>query len=145
MGVRYLNGLVTWLDQTFKYRTFWTINRLFSVRFSDHIPIPDHLTTRHKPTIWKPYYSGIQMVTVLCYSDLLCVPGRMKASLRTSGSSWHSSSSDSGVNGGCIILVWQSCNKMINNLILRFKLYKNRQFSIHSRVSLRRGPQMKRL
>ena len=36
MGVWYSKGKVTWLGEAFKYRTFWTINRLFSVRFSDH-------------------------------------------------------------------------------------------------------------
>ena len=30
LGVRYSNGKVPWLGGPFKYRTFWTINRLFS-------------------------------------------------------------------------------------------------------------------
>ena len=40
MDVRYSNGKVTRLDGPFKNRIFWTINRLFSVRVSDH-----HLNT----------------------------------------------------------------------------------------------------
>ena len=36
MGVWYSNGKVKWLGGPFKYRTFGTINRLFSVWFSDH-------------------------------------------------------------------------------------------------------------
>ena len=36
MGVHYSNVKVMWLGRPFKYRTFWTINRLFSVRFFDH-------------------------------------------------------------------------------------------------------------
>ena len=40
MSVRYSNGKVTWLRGPFKYRTFWTINRLFFSPVSDH-----HLNT----------------------------------------------------------------------------------------------------
>ena len=36
MGDRYSNGKVKWLGGPFKYRTLGTINRLFSVWFSDH-------------------------------------------------------------------------------------------------------------
>ena len=41
IGVRYSNGKVMWLGGPFEYRTFWTINKLFSVRFL-HL----HLNTR---------------------------------------------------------------------------------------------------
>ena len=41
IGVRYSNGIVTYLGGPFKYQTFWTIKRLCSVEFSDH-----HLNTR---------------------------------------------------------------------------------------------------
>ena len=54
MGVRYSNGKVTWLGGPFEYRTFRTINRLFQSGFQTTIWIPDHLTTRHKSTIWIP-------------------------------------------------------------------------------------------
>ena len=42
--------VVTRLGGPFKYRRFWTINRLISVQFSDH-----HLTTRpfNNQTIWQ--------------------------------------------------------------------------------------------
>ena len=40
MGVQYSNGIVTWPGRPFKYWTFWTINKLFPVQFSDH-----HLNT----------------------------------------------------------------------------------------------------
>ena len=36
MGVRYSKGKVTWLGGQFECPTFWTINRPFSVWFSDH-------------------------------------------------------------------------------------------------------------
>ena len=36
IGVRYSNGKAMWLGRTFEYWKFWTINRLFSVWFSDH-------------------------------------------------------------------------------------------------------------
>ena len=37
------------LGKPFKHWTFWTLNTLFSVQFSDH-----HLTTGHKSIIWTP-------------------------------------------------------------------------------------------
>ena len=43
--------VVMWLAGSFKYRTFWTINRLFQSGFQPTIRIQDHLTTRHKSTI----------------------------------------------------------------------------------------------
>ena len=33
---RYSNSKIPWLGGPLEYRTFWTINRVFSVRFSDH-------------------------------------------------------------------------------------------------------------
>ena len=54
MGVWYSNSKVKWLGQPFKYRTFWNINRLFLSDFQSTIQMPDHLTTGHKSTIWKP-------------------------------------------------------------------------------------------
>ena len=60
LSVQYSNGKVAWLGGPFKYWAFWTINRLFSVRFPDH-----HSNTGHKSTIWIPDWFGIQMVTLL--------------------------------------------------------------------------------
>ena len=38
MGVPYSNGKVTWLGRPLEYRTFWTINRLFSEHHSNLQP-----------------------------------------------------------------------------------------------------------
>ena len=65
MGVWYSNGKVTWLGGPFKYRTFWTINTLFSVRFSDHL-----LNTRPFENRTQIYHSNTRLVW---YSDGYCV------------------------------------------------------------------------
>ena len=64
MGVRYSNGKVTWLGGPFKYQTFWTINRLFSVRFSDH-----HLNTGPFDNWTLIYHLNTRLVS---YSDGYC-------------------------------------------------------------------------
>ena len=57
VGVRYSNGKVTWLGGPFKYRTFWTINWLFSVRFSDH-----HLNTEPFDNRTQIYHLNTRLV-----------------------------------------------------------------------------------
>ena len=64
MGVRYSNGN-KWLGGPFKYRTFWTINRLFSVRFSDH-----HLNTWPFDNRTQMYHLNTRLVQ---YSDGYCI------------------------------------------------------------------------
>ena len=65
MGVRYSNGKVMWLGGPFEYRTFCTINRLFSVQFSDH-----HLNTGPFDNQTQIYHSNIRLVQ---YSDGYCI------------------------------------------------------------------------
>ena len=64
MGVCYSNGKVAWLGGPFKYRTFWIIKRVFSVRFSDH-----HWNT-------GPFYNRAQIYhfnsSLVRYSDGYC-------------------------------------------------------------------------
>ena len=64
MAVRYSNCNVMWLGRQFEYRTFWTINRIFSVRFSDH-----HSSTGPFDNWTQIYLMNTRLVR---YSDSYC-------------------------------------------------------------------------
>ena len=65
MGVLYSNGKLKSLSGPFEYQTFWTINKLFSFRFSDH-----HLNS-------SPFYNQTQInhsnTRLVQYSDGYCM------------------------------------------------------------------------
>ena len=65
MVVQYSNCKVTWLGQPFEYHTFWTTNRLFSVRFSNH-----HLNTGPFDNRKHLYHWNTRLVW--WYSDGYC-------------------------------------------------------------------------
>ena len=79
MFVQYSNGKVTWISQPFEYRTLWTINRLLSVRFSDH-----HSNTWPFDNRTQIYHLNTRLA---CYSDPYC--GYGKCLLITTFKEWH--------------------------------------------------------
>ena len=68
MDIWYSNGKVTWHGGPSEHWTIWTINRLFSFRFSDY-----HTNIRPFENRTQIYHlntrSDIQMATVVHYSD----------------------------------------------------------------------------
>ena len=69
LGVRYSNGKVMWLGRPFGYRIFWTINKLFSVRFSDHLsntgPLNNWTQIYHLNTRLVQYSDGYVYLKIL--------------------------------------------------------------------------------
>ena len=84
IGVWYSNSLVMWLGWPFEYWKFWTINRLFSVQFSDH-----HLYTGQFDN-WTQIYHLNTALVLVWYSDGCCtvisqIPDTQNPSIWTFG------------------------------------------------------------
>ena len=82
MGVQYSNGKVTWLGRLFKYQAFCTINRLFSVRFSDH-----HSNTG--PFDMRKQIQHLK-TRLVWYSDGYCIEKLQKIDLSWEAQIWSS-------------------------------------------------------
>ena len=101
MGVWYSNGKVMWLGWSFEYRTFWTINRLFSFQFSDC-----HLTTKPFDNWTQIYHLNTRLVRFFLNKtcqNLFVIPFSGASGRKNSRDCWRRLEEGNHVKSGSFI------------------------------------------